>query len=843
MELPNQHFQDFPIEFKEINPSDFPEFEVENNEKIIIEPNAQGFINDAFQTHIVLRHKNTVVVNASVGQGKSTAIIRTIEKYYNEHPDTVIVVASPYVSLVKQYCDDIHFKANIPESQIFNYGKIGRELDIDYKTRRIHVATVNALLGNPGDNAFKNSDEKRQYLNTLISHCTTNNLKVVFIYDEIHDAIQNFKEEFIFNLWKWKDIILKNYILSATYNEASKVVIEYLSELTDKKIQIIESKRIVFPDKQSRLYLHYNPALNYKATNPELIQIVKNLIRADKMIDILCYSKKLAKNIMSEESEIGKLLIDKYGEINDCTSELEDNSRQGNEEPKNIYDNNKCNVGTNFKTGVSIIKSNHAFIIIMPPEGTKMKFSNYFGIFSDGINSVIQALARQRTREEIHILLPEPYKFNYSSLTNSGCNEHQISIFKKFYDEVVTYRTTNTIDYLKLNTQDDLISRYYNEELYGHVSNEITHINSLERQNLAPLRYPPYKQFKLNRGEEYLSSKFYFFGKDISSYLTYCAFTNQFVNCRLTGLNTRPVLYFEEGKIQRNLIRLFEEYFKDEENLMPHFNFNHFYIETRTKLFNSFKLKIKSDVVWNDINPYNRIFENQLIRFCANQYFKDNYYYSRSSSNRLRDIEYTRDTYFLECISVANTIDLNEVNYSEEQKNKIKAYQNLNSIRNVLIQKIGTHSRGSTNFSYLPIKLLEGFLNPIERSLFDETITLLIESDDFVKNDIFNFRRNIISTDSSASTLHKKVESLYKMLVDDFFEIQELGESGKPPRIIINESKESVKRIISIKVLPDPSRVIDTLQADPLIEFANQHHESFEAYQDKINRLLTNTGY
>lgn len=36
MELPNQYFQDFPIEFKEINPSDFPYFDVKN--KIIIEP-------------------------------------------------------------------------------------------------------------------------------------------------------------------------------------------------------------------------------------------------------------------------------------------------------------------------------------------------------------------------------------------------------------------------------------------------------------------------------------------------------------------------------------------------------------------------------------------------------------------------------------------------------------------------------------------------------------------------------------------------------------------------------------------------------------------------------------
>lgn len=842
MELPNLHFQDFPIEFKEINPSDFPEFEIENNnEKIIIEPNEEGFINDAFQTQIDLRHKNTIVVSAAVGQGKSTAIINTIKRYYEEHPDTIVIVAAPYVSLVKQYCNDINLKANIPESQIFNYGKIGRDFNIDYRTRRIHVATVNALLGNPGENGFTNSYEKRQYLNTLVNYCMTNNLKAVFIYDEIHDAVQNFKEEFIFNLWKWKDVILKNYILSATYNEASKVVIEYLAELTNKKIQIIESKRILFPDKQSKLYLHYNPARSFRATNPELIQIVRKLTNANKMIDILCYSKNLAKDIMNEATEIGSILKEKYGEVNDCTSELEDNSRQGNEEPKNIYDNNKCNIGTNFKTGVSIEKSNHAFIIIMPPEGTKTQFINYFGIFSDGVNSVIQALARQRTPGEIHIILPEPYKFRYSSLSSSSCTEHQISIFKKFYDEVASYKT-KTVDYLKLNTQDDIIQRFYNQELYGNVSNEIEHINSLERTNIAPLRYPPYKQFKLNRGEEYLTSKFYFFGKDISSYLTYCAFTNQFVNCRLTGLNTKPVLFFETGKIQRSLVRYFEEYFKDEENLMSYFNFNHFYTETRGKLLNSFKLKFKSDGVWNDINPYHRLFETQLIRFCANQYFKDNYYYLESYRNRLRDIEYPRDIYFLECISVASTINLDEVNYHEVQKSKIKAYQNLNSIRNILIQKIGSYSRGTRSFQYLPQNLLEGFLNPSERSLFEETIVLLTESDYFIKNDVFNFRRNIVNTDNSASTLHKKIESLYKMLVEDFFKLEELKADEKP-RIIINGEPTRVEKIIHLKELPDFLRVIDTLRFDPLIEFANEHYGSYETYQDTLNRLLAEAGH
>ena len=84
----------------------------------------------------------------------------------------------------------------------------------------------------------------------MISNCKAQNKKVVFIYDEIHDTIHNFRQELIFNLWKWKNVIHKNFVISATFNEASKIVIEYLAELTDRKIQIIESERVRNPEKQ-----------------------------------------------------------------------------------------------------------------------------------------------------------------------------------------------------------------------------------------------------------------------------------------------------------------------------------------------------------------------------------------------------------------------------------------------------------------------------------------------------------------------------------------------------------------------------------------------------------------
>ena len=403
MELPNKYFEDFPIEFKEINPEDFPNFSV--REKIIISPDEEGYICENLKHHIDLDEKNTVVINAGVGQGKTTAIIEIVKEYY-ENTDYIIFIASPFVSLVEQYYKDV-IKKDIPEKDIFRYELLGNDELTDFWHRRIHIVTANCILGNPGEDAFINSKVKRYYLNRLSKYCEKYNKKVIFIYDEIHDAIHNFKEEYIFNLWKWRNVILKNYIISATYNEASKVVIEYLAELTNDNIQIIESERKRFPSKQSELFLHYNNEQFYSYDDKTITNLVKELIFLGKEIDILSYSKILSENIIkNKDSGIGKELYKKYIEINNCTSELIRNKRKNRILPQNRFKSDMCNVGTNFKTGVSIEKDNHAFIIILPPVGSKMPFENNYGIFSNGINSIIQV--------QISVILTTHFQFKVS---------------------------------------------------------------------------------------------------------------------------------------------------------------------------------------------------------------------------------------------------------------------------------------------------------------------------------------------------------------------------------------------------------------------------------------------
>lgn len=825
MELPNSHFRDYPIEFKEINPKDFPMFEVNNKE--IIHPNEDGFINDSMQSRIQLGEKNSVVINAFVGCGKSYAIIQTIKEYYNT-TDYLIIVASPYVSLVEQYVDDIHKDAQIPKEDIYNYTDLGRRFDIPYLGKRVQVLTANTLLGNPGEDGFKNSDIKRKYLNDLIRYCEENGTKAIFVYDEIHDAIQNFKEEFIFNLWKWKDVIHKNFIISATFNEASKIVIEYLAELTDKKIQILESERVKIPQKQSKLYLHFSSEHNFTNETFEIVKVVEDLLNRNKEIDILCYSKSLAKSILQDKKGIGKKLKDRFGQLNNCTSELVSNQRTQNEAPKNRYNNDKCNIGTNFKTGVSIRKENHGFIIVLPPRSTRMWFRNKYGIFSGGINDIIQSLARQREKGEIHIILPRPDRFDSTSLENSEMSLEQINVFMEAYNKIQFFnQQEEPVKYFPLNMQSFLMSAFYHNELENNVAREIEHIDGLTRTDLTRLEFPSYNLFTLNRSEEYIANTFKFFGEDIAAYVAYCAFTNQFMNCELVEVNYKTELFFKENEIQKGLNKMFNKYFGDDyyHSLMYHSNFKMIYSDFRKALFENFKLRYKkaNSDNWTIINPYNNPnFEVQLVRFIALKFFANSFNHSVTNYERFRDIDYTRSDYFLDSISVASTINLTEVNYSDETKKKIRIFHILKHFRDKLIENIREYNSNNLSFRYLKNKPT-GVFNESDTLLFNELMSL-IRYDELLENNVYEFKRT------------PSINSLYTRLIEDNLEYTS-------DRLPIG-SRLHIKKITSIKSLPNPAIVINLLHP---AEYTNidldenwiiQKYGSIENYESNQKSIL-----
>lgn len=849
MELPNKHFQDFPIEFKEINPEDFSSVGFDVDNKVIIEPNDDGYIFHALNDTITISEKNTVVVNAPVGYGKSYAIIKLIKAIYEIKPKSKIIVAAPFVSLVEQYVQEIEIVGGIPDKDIYSYSDLGRNKKKSYKDKRVHVLTVNTLLGNPGQDGFKNSDAKRLYIDNLIGESSNDNSEVFFIYDEIHDSIQNFKEEFMLYLWKWKDVIHKNIILSATYNEASKVVIKYLAELTDMKIQIIESVRRIFPEKQSQLYLHYSADYSFKSTTNELVNVVDDLLKRNRNIDILSYSKSLAKSIIKDKDGIGKKLKDRFGTLNDCTSELLYNQRPENEPPENRYNNDLCNVGTNFKTGVSIKKDNHSFIIILPPRGARLLFKNLYGIFSNGTNDIIQALARQRTKGEIHIILPRPDEFDFESLKKTVMSKEQRVKFEEYYSKVknINPEEENPVKYIALNKQSDILHSFYHKTLYGFVVNEDWEVNKTKRNTSLPrLEYPPFEIWKLNRGEQYLANQIKFFGEDLSAYVTYCAITNQFTNCTLAEINHKGSLLFDEGKIQNQLWNYFDIHFGVEYFRMKHIasNFSLFYEDLKKEFFNNFqiKLKVKDSENYSTIKPGgNREFEIQLLLFCHRLY--QNY---DNTLNIENDGDYTRSKYLLGCIATANSLDdTAKSKYSLKQKARIEAFQSLGSLRDKMIQAIKENSK-TPKFKYLPTKPSDDFKTFEDIKVIENIMTVLGE-DPLFQNDTFLLRRNLVNKNN----VEKKIESIYKVLINDFFilsdETHQVKVNGK------NQGVHTIEKIIELPAFPSTINLLLTSDLDEVYtnavqEFILQIPKSVEDnspkykttdeyYADILNRL------
>jgi len=812
MMLPNNEFEDYPVEFNRVNTDDFPSNF--STSKIIINPDSEGYLNDNLQDNIELNDRNTVVINAGVGSGKTFAVIQTVKRFYEDHnQEYLIFIASPFVSLVQQYYLDVQ-ELGVPENQIYRYEWIGRN-SIEYLNRKIQIITANTLLGNPGEDGFINSKAKREYLNRLVQHCEENEIKVVVVYDEIHDAVYNFKQNYIFNLWKWKNVIHKNIVVSATLSESSKIVIEYLAELTDLNIKILEAERIRINERQSQLLLHFDNAKSYTNHNGTLIDIAEECFSRNLDVDILCSTRKLANSIYHDNtSGLGEILYNKYREnINLCVANFEEN-----QEPESLqsnrYDHTKCNIGTNFSTGVSIKKENHAFIVVLPAYTAKGPFKNHFGIFSNGYSSIIQALARKRTVGEIHIVLPKPQSFNYETLSFSG--EKYIE-FKKAYDIISTSTGSrrvqvlnrNKAEYISFDKQREILCHFYNDELRASVEDSIRNVDRLRNNNLElPLQYPSFKTFTLNDGDKYLTNEFPFFGKDPSTFLTYSAFTNQFVNCNLAFINKKPVQYFKEGKIQFILNEFFKNYLGEDffNSLLKTVNNTYIFAEFMSYLFDN------NTVIYRGLSGDSQELKSSdkklvvhIIAFIQYKLFPQNLNFKQSFVSRngfYVDGVYRRSDYFMSCISHSKALIDSRIALSDNEKGLVLAYNIMDYFRVKMKDSIRIYGEGQTSFQYLSKTPSESFIGE-DINEFREMRDNLLEFDRFIINEIFTFKNNFTRRENFEDE-SKQIKGFYKYLKTDFFEVTSR-------RINIIQHQENVDQINNVLEVPQPTSVLNLI--------------------------------
>ena len=513
------------IEYKQIRKEDFKEYFVED--VVEVKTDEKGYIKDFLVKNIDLTKSDTTIINCSIGQGKTSSILEITKKIVSD--DTLIpIIIAPYKSLIDEYYSKLE---NIKGIKIFDYreteGKRKEDLIKDFKISDVYLFTFNLLLKNPGEHYLKVNDTKSELINLIINYCEVYNKKVVLFFDEIHDAIHNFKEELIFNLLKWKPITFKNIVSSATYNEASKVVIKYLSELTDYKISIFESVRVQNEENLSSLNLVVYDRKDFDIENYELKKIIKQEIGKATKINILTYSKKLAHNISI--SSITKEIEEVYGKVNLCTTIT-----------NNTFKPQKFNLGTNFKTGININDKDSAFFVFLPPKSALNNTPPTYGIFEDGVNSIIQALARVRNKSRIYLILPNK-NANIQDISNRGL-----------------YKYTFNYDF---NSQDTLLREFYDNR-HLEVLNEIELVTS-GGTKLKP-HFLDYEHYKLKYGERFFKVYFDKFGRNLSNYVFWAAENNQFVNCKLSSI-TRFRLIIDLNNINKSLWEYYIEAFLEDE--------------------------------------------------------------------------------------------------------------------------------------------------------------------------------------------------------------------------------------------------------------------------------------
>jgi len=778
------------IEYKELNEKDFKNFNVRRD---FLQDIDNKYLSEVADGYIDLKESNTVVINSSVGQGKSVLAIDIAKDYYLQKNDVgdyiyTIIFAAPYKTLVEQYIEKITSAinetgndVNIPDYANLAIGKDEKNNVHNASSSRMHVITVNCLLGNPGEDAIEQNFAKRDYLKGIINNCVKEHRKVIIIFDEIHDAIHNFQQEFIFNLWRFKTnkILHKTFILSATYNEASKIVIKYIAELTDKNLQILETHRIQQKDNLSNLHIHVtkNSSYGYDFDSPEYVELFGEIIDKHQKLNVLSFSQNLCTNIALGENgkSIRDNLLEKYKEINICIAE--ENHPSGKKQrdiPPGITYSNKyipgmCNIGTTFKTGISIEEENSGFVIILPPANAMQGFvkSGDFGVFTNGTMSLIQSIARVRNKSDIYIIMPFPKQYInefislYAPPEDYAWKISNNEILKHYF--LMDYSSKPYFHHLYTD-QYQLISKKYNQ-IRERVKKEIEEVEKIEdkrKEELLPfLKYPTLDMFILEKGEKYLYTSFAIFGKDLPAYMIWAAFNNQFVNCKLKSLSSTNIK--KEEKVEHVLEFLYDYYDVNYDiDIFATYDYA-IYDSLYKRITSTFELSIKK----NNLGEWGKLPNAQLKRLImtfiqvalkGNSRLRE-IYYQKDDSGHIIDKPFEAKDYLLCCMANAIQYNINNEINTESSIDLIKAYQNLYEIYKLFNNKLVIPYSGREYIYPTFDRYSSETLNATEKELIIQTIRVIKEDTHYK-----HFRKlqiNLADTQESLKSIYKELKEVF----------------------------------------------------------------------------------
>lgn len=657
---------DFPIQFKQLNHSDFQNYIFEED-KTIIEPDEDGYISDELRRIIDLDKKDTTVINAGVGQGKTTAIVNIILDYYaqniSEQGNYKIIIITPFKHLNFQYVEkivelggqnDIYFDYQDINTKAWDEGEA-----ILNSKKPIQLISVKSILGDPGEEGFEQNENKRRYYDYLINQCEQNNEKVILFFDEIHESLDSFTPKLLPFLFKWKPVTQKIYVASATFSESSIPAIKFFAELTEKKIRIIEGERTQ-KENVSELFLCFYNRPTIVVDDFYFTDLFAEILSKNYSgINILTSVPGIAEQIY--ESNIGNMIRERFQNFN---LSIGKNKK---------FNKVESNIGTTFKTGISIEKQNTAFVVILPSLYAQSQNEN--GIFTDKINSLVQSLARPRSStSSIYIITSPPRKL---ILREENDSDYIEKLSLGYLDFSGKEKQSIFID---INHQDNILRRHY-KSTKKHIETEIEMMKNLNEEIRSLFR--SYDWFKIQEGNRFLTTRYDIFGKNLSNYLYWAAWNNQFVNCKLKAIIKKDYLVFTEGNILKEL---------DGYVPLDMINSETFYTKSDKEIFENLFAYLYSDNIYYQkageessikITPSRMpTFNHQIIRFLQRR--KTPYLFQ---SNDLEDKSINKEKFLQVCISQCEYILGKDENFSDDEKLIIGAYNDLYLFRDILLNE------------------------------------------------------------------------------------------------------------------------------------------------------------
>jgi len=686
-----------PIEYKKIKESDF--IDINNISKEIVSKDSEGYVLSDLNSKINLLEKDTTIINIGVGLGKSTAIIDIIRQYHNMNSDSIkykIIMITPYKTLNKQYINafkeifeakNIHFDYEDIDANNWNENQVMEDIN-----KPLQIFTINTILEDSGQEGVAQNANKNRYIKELIENCKINNIKVVMVLDELHETLDNFDKNKILLINKWNEVVHKVFLASATFSESCIPILKVFSLMTNKNVKIFETERI-----QNRALSDLNLILYRRQSydfNDSYLKLSFNeiLMKDFSAINILCYSKVVSENLY--KSAIGDNIKIKYGSLNLCF---------GNS--KITFKRNECNIGTTFKTGISIDEEETAFVIILPPTSAKDN-----GIFNDKLNSITQAIARARSSSsEIYIIMPAP-----KVLIKKASNENNTYVNNIISDNLIVK------EYVSIDSQQEILREEYRKKI-SNIQNQIEDYKHVEEDLKEPI--DKFDWFRLKEGDKILSNNYDVFGKDLSSYIYWAAYSNQFTNCKLKRIISKGDLCFEnKGSYLNTIINEVRPYFTDHINICKSHKEKYFLI--RDILFSNYLNEGENCDVKIEKRKMND-FERQIINSIK--------YIENNETTFYNDEDFTKEDYLRNAMIYCSDEFINENNprINIDDYRLIKAYNDLFKFKELLCNYVIEKEVKSNTKYFFPMDKSFNF------SKIDEIKLSIIYKDIFELDDVF----------------------------------------------------------------------------------------------------------